>query len=70
MDKKFEQIIKAFKDNGGRITDQRKLIFQVILENPGCSCKEFYYLAKSKNQDIGKATVYKIVKDLMDFGFI
>ncbi|MGP1368746.1 MAG: transcriptional repressor [Treponema sp.] len=70
MEEKFTEIMAAFKDNGCRITVQRKQLLAAILNNPGCSCKELYYIARRANDGIGRATVYRMVRSLEDFGYI
>ncbi len=70
MDEKFNQILGAFKNNGCRITEQRKQLLYIILRNPGCSCKELYYLARRTDTEIGRATVYRTVHSLEDLGFV
>lgn len=70
MNKKLNEIISTFKNNGCRITEQRKNLLKIILRNPGCSCKELYYLAKHSDEKIGRATVYRTVHFLEDFGFV
>lgn len=44
MNKK-EQIIEKLKENGCRITKQRKMLIDIILENECSSCKEIFYKA-------------------------
>ena len=70
MEEKFTEIMSASKDNGCRITVQRKQLLAAILSNPGCSCKELYYIARRANDGIGRATVYRMVRSLEDFGYI
>lgn len=70
MDEKFNQILGAFKNNGCRITEQRKQLLYIIRRNPGCSCKELYYLARRTDTEIGRATVYRTVHSLEDLGFV
>lgn len=67
---KFTEIMKAFKRNGGRITEQRKSLIRLILNNPTCSCKELFYLANVFDKGIGRATVYRTIQSLEDMGFI
>lgn len=67
---KFEEIIDSFRKNGGRITEQRKKIIKIILDNPNCSCKEIFYLASSLDKNIGRATVYRTIKNLEEMSFI
>ena len=40
-----EQIIGELKRRGKRMTDQRKIMLDVILEGRWSSCKEIYYEA-------------------------
>ena len=70
MDEKLGEILNAFRKNGGRVTEQRKRLLSVILKNPGCTCKELYYIAKEKDKTVGRATVYRTIKSLEDMGFI
>lgn len=70
MCEKFYEVIQAFKNNGGRVTEQRKKLLKLILENPGCSCKELFYIAKEQDSNIGRATVYRTVRFLEEFGFV
>lgn len=70
MGEKYNEIILEFKNRGCRITEQRKNLLSIILRNPGCSCKELYYLARKYDEEIGRATVYRTVKSLVDFGFV
>ncbi len=70
MSEKYNEIILAFKNRGCRITEQRKNLLAVILDNPGCSCKELYYIARKADGEIGRATVYRTIRFLEDFGFV
>ena len=42
---KKEQVIEQLKENGCRITKQRLMLIDIILENECSSCKEIYYKA-------------------------
>jgi Fur family ferric uptake transcriptional regulator len=65
-----EMIIERLKENGCRITKQRLLLLDVILENE-CSCsKEIYYKASSIDRSIGTATVYRMINKLEEIGAI
>lgn len=70
LESKFYEILKAFKTNGGRITEQRKNLIRLILNNPTCSCKELFYLANVFDKGIGRATVYRTIQSLETMGFI
>ena len=56
-----EQIISELKRRGKRMTDQRKIMLDVILEGRWSSCKEIYYEASKRDPGIGKATVYRMI---------
>ncbi len=68
MKNKIDEILLTFRKNGGRITAQRRALVSLILENPDCSCKELYYIAKAKDSCVGRATVYRTVHSLEEFG--
>lgn len=71
MNEKYNQILKSFKKNGGRFTKQRENILKAVLENPGCTCKELYYLTRSRSKEkVSRATVYRTVRELENMGFI
>ena len=64
MNGEKESIIIKLKENGCRITKQRKMILDIILEDRCSSCKEIYA------QSIGMATVYRLVKELENIGVL
>ena len=63
-------IISELKKNGCRITSQRKLLIDVILQDECSCCKEIYYKAAKRDPSIGMATVYHMVKTLEEAGLI
>lgn len=67
---KVEAVIRQLKENGYRITVQRRMLLQVILENEYSSCKEIYFAAKEKDQKVGIATVYRMIQLLEDMELI
>ncbi len=69
QDKK-SYILQELKKAGCRITSQRKILLDVILQDECCSCKEIYYQAIKEDPDIGMATVYRMVKTLEETGLI
>ena len=69
MNKK-EQIIEKLKENGCRITKQRKMLIDIILENECSSCKEIFYKASQADEKIGVATVYRMINALEEIGAI
>lgn len=64
------QIIGELQRKGKRITGQRKILLDVILEGKWSSCKEIYYMASKKDPTIGLATVYRMVSVLEEMGFL
>ncbi len=65
-----ESVLKTLKDKGCRITNQRKVLLDVILDEECTSCKEIYYKAVEIDPNIGVATVYRMVNLLEDIGAI
>lgn len=70
MEDKKELILKKLKERGLRITNQRKLIIDAILENEYSCCKEIYCQVCAVDSSIGIATVYRMIKVLEDIGAI
>lgn len=70
VEAKKEYIIQALKDNGCRITSQRRLLIDIILRGDCCCCKEIYYKAAKADPSIGLATVYRMIKTLEEIGLI
>ncbi|WP_461810246.1 transcriptional repressor [Faecalimonas sp.] len=64
MNSEKESIIIKLKESGCRITKQREMILDVILESRCSSCKEIYIKVAKVNQSIGMATIYRMVKEL------
>lgn len=65
-----DQILELLRQQGFRVTKQRRQILDVILEYECTSCKEIYYRAIQKNSRIGMATVYRMVNTLTDLGIL
>lgn len=65
-----EIIIQKLKARGCRITKQRLMLLDIILEDECASCKEIYYRASQKDATIGTATVYRMINTLEDIGAI
>lgn len=65
-----DQIIEKLKENGCRITKQRLMLIDIILENDCSSCKEIFYKASRADHRIGVATVYRMINALEDIGAI
>ena len=70
MQEKKNYILQELRKNGCRITSQRQLLIDIILQDECCCCKEIYYQAIKKDPTIGMATVYRMVKTLEETGLI
>ncbi len=68
MQKEF--IIQKMRERGLRITRQRLMLLDIILEGDCSCCKEIYYKAAEKDSKIGCATVYRMINTLEDIGAI
>ena len=65
-----DNIIQRLKERGCRITKQRLMLLDIILEEDCSCCKEIYYKASKKDDKIGTATVYRMVNTLEEIGAI
>ena len=65
-----EDILTRLKENGLRLTEQRKLIVDIIANEEYSCCKEIYILAHKKDESIGVATVYRMISVLEEIGAI
>ena len=65
-----EDILARLKENGLRLTEQRKLIVDIIVNEEYSCCKEIYILAHKKDDTIGVATVYRMINVLEEIGAI
>ncbi len=65
-----EEIIAKLREQGCRITKQRMIILDIILEGNCSCCKEIYYQALKVDDSIGTATVYRMINVLEDIGVI
>ena len=63
-------VIQELKKRGCRITKQRRMLLEVILDNECSCCKEIYYNASRLDPGIGSATVYRMVNLLEEIGAI
>ena len=70
VQEKKNYILQELRKNGCRITNQRQLLIDIILQDECCCCKEIYYQAIKKDPTIGMATVYRMVKTLEETGLI
>ena len=65
-----ENIFCELREKGGRITKQRKILLDIILEGQCTCCKDIYYKAIKRVPTIGIATVYRMISTLEDIGAI
>ncbi|CVI69303.1 ferric uptake regulator [Eubacteriaceae bacterium CHKCI004] len=65
-----EIIIERLRENGCRITKQRKMLLDIILKEDCSCCKEIYYKALEEDSGIGSATVYRMINTLEEIGAI
>lgn len=65
-----EIILQKLRERGCRITRQRQMLLDVILEESCSCCKEIYYRASKIDPGIGAATVYRMVNTLEEIGAI
>lgn len=62
MQKKI--IMEKLRKKGYRITRQRMILIDIILEGNCSCCKEIYYEAVKRDDSIGIATVYRMLRAL------
>ena len=65
-----EQVIDEFQKRGMRITQQRRMLLDVILEVNLPNCKEIFYEARKRDTKLGMATVYRTVSTLEEIGVL
>lgn len=70
MEYEKEQVIMKLKKKGCRITKQRKILMDIILESRCSSCKEIYIQASRIDNRIGMSAVYRMVKELEAIGVL
>ena len=61
-------IMNRLRQAGCRITKQRKIILDIILQEECTSCKEIYFLASKRDPNIGMATIYRMINLLEEIG--
>jgi Fur family ferric uptake transcriptional regulator len=65
-----EQLLKTLRANGIKITKQRKLVIDIIMDQEFHTCKDIYQYANQVDPKIGVATVYRMVKTLEIVGIV
>lgn len=68
--KQKQWILRQLKSRGCRITKQRVLLLDIILQEDCTSCKEIHYKAAKQDKTIGLATVYRMIGTLEEIGVI
>lgn len=63
-------VIERLREKGCRITRQRRILLDIILEEDCSSCKEIFYKAADQDKNIGAATVYRMISALEEIGAI
>lgn len=61
-------IMNRLRQAGCRITKQRKIILDIILQEECTYCKEIYFLASKRDPNIGMATIYRMINLLEEIG--
>ena len=61
-------IMNRLRQAGCRITKQRKIILDIILQEECACCKEIYFLASKRDPNIGMATIYRMINLLEEIG--
>ena len=54
-------IMDRLRQEGCRITRQRKIILDIILKEECTCCKEIYFMASKRDPNIGMATIYRLI---------
>lgn len=72
MEKLADSLKGKLKDEGYKLTPQRRAILDTIIENQGkhLNTEEIYNLVKEKCPEIGLATVYRTLQLLDDMSMI
>lgn len=65
-----ERILEKLREQGFRITRQRRILLDIILDEQNLCCKEIYYRASKMDKNIGLSTVYRMLSVLEDIGAV
>ena len=65
-----ELVLQKLREKGCRITKQRRMLLDVILQEECASCKEIYYKSKKEDDSIGMANIYRMINLLEEIGAI
>ena len=67
----IEEVISDFRKKGFKITPQRRMIFEIILNNDTHpNVNDIYQQIKTNMPDISKTTVYNTLRELHQLGVI
>lgn len=67
---KKSQVVEKMQEHGKKLTDQREILINIILEDKWHSYKEIYYEAVKRNVQISIATVYRTMDLLEEIGIL
>jgi len=72
MDKYLKDFKTKLNNGGYKITNQRKTIYEILIDNMGehLNPEEIYELVKNKDPEIGIATVYRTTKLFEEVGIL
>lgn len=65
-----EYVLQELKKHGKRMTGQRQIILNIILQQNWENCKDIYYEALKQDSGIGMATVYRMLNTLERIGVL
>lgn len=68
----IETVLQDLKDKGYKLTHQRRIVLEVIINSQGnhLTIEELYELVKKQYPEIGLATVYRTIQLLEEMGII
>lgn len=72
VEQRLEQYLSRLREQGFRLTTQRRLIIEALLSNLGehLNARELLALVQEKDPTIGFATVYRTLELLVDMGLL
>ena len=72
MEKVFDQICNKLAEHEYKLTPQRRIIVEALLENTEnhLSAEDLYSIVKTKHPEIGLATVYRSLELLAELGIL
>ena len=69
--KKIEEVIHRFRQEGYKITPQRRAIFEILLENGNHpKAEDIYREIKERMPDISRMTIYNTLNELKALGMV